>query len=236
MDKMIDPDKLIDLTPDQRHKLMQALVALEQEDTPAPGATWKWYAVIAFTAAACVFLVIWITVLALTLPAFYHAGSWRGAWVGFDIAELLMFAATGWAAWRRRQILIICLIVLATLLLCDAWFDVVLDVRTGSFLSSLLSAGLIEVPLAVLAILMARRLLRMAIGQMMRYEGLTGKVPPLWQIPLLGPAVRTPLARRMRQRLHERRWLYAKLSHRRWRRRSANPADAAPAREKPPAA
>jgi hypothetical protein len=206
MDKMIDPDALIDLSPDQRRMLMQALVALEQEGTPPPAATWRWYAVIAATVGACVFMVIWITVLALTLPAFYHTGNWRGAWVGFDIAELAMFAATGWAAWRRRQILIICLIVLATLLLCDAWFDVVLDVRTGGFLPSLLSALLVEVPLAVLAILLARRLLRLAMGQVMRYEGLAGKVPPLWQIPLLGPAVPAPLARMMQRRLRQRRW------------------------------
>lgn len=206
---MLDPDTLIDLSPDERRALMQALVALEQENSPVVGPTWRWHAVIAFTVGACVFLAIWIAVLALSLPAFYHTGSWRGAWVGFDIAELVMFAATGWAAWRRRQILIICLIVLATLLLCDAWFDVVLDERTGAFVASLLSALLVEVPLAVIAILLARRLLRLAIGQMMRYEGLTGKVPPLWQIPLLGPPVRTPLARMMQQRLRQRRWLHA---------------------------
>jgi hypothetical protein len=237
MENLIDPDALIDLSAEQRRKLMQALVALEQENMPAPGASWKWYAVIGFTLAACVFLAIWVAVLALTLPAFYHTGSWRGAWVGFDIAELAMFAATGWAAWRRRQILIICLIVLATLLLCDAWFDVVLDVQTGNFLASLLSALLVEVPLAVLAILMARRLLRMVIGQVMRYEGLTGEVPPLWQIPLLGPAVRTPLANMMRKRLRERRWL-RRTGTRRSRRRSGSQREAAPARaeqEKPPA-
>jgi hypothetical protein len=204
---MIDPDALIDLSPEKRRTLMQALVALEQESSPLAGPAWRRYAIIAFTVGACVFLAIWIAVLALSLPAFYHTGSWRGAWVGFDIAELVMFAATGWAAWRRRQILIICLIVLATLLLCDAWFDVVLDERTGAFLASLLSALLVEVPLAVIAILLARRLLRLAIGQMMRYEGLTGKVPPLWQIPLLGPPVRPPLARMMQRRLRQRRWL-----------------------------
>jgi hypothetical protein len=65
----------------------------------------------------------------------------------------------------------------------------------------LLSALLVEVPLAVLAIAMARRLLRMTIGQMMRYEGLTGPVPPLRQIPLLGPAVGTPLARLIKARM-----------------------------------
>lgn len=207
MDKMIDPDALIDLSADDRRKLMQALVAIEQENSPVAGPGWRWYALVGLSVCACAFLAIWIAVLALTLPAFYHTGSWRGAWVGFDIAELIMFGLTGWAAWRRRQIVIICLIVLATLLLCDAWFDVVLDVRTGAFLASLLSALLVEVPLAIMAILMARRLLHMVIGQVMRYEGLTGKVPPLWKIPLLGPAVRTPLGVAMRQRLRQRRWL-----------------------------
>src|SRR6202044_919617 len=106
--------------------------------------------------------------------------SWRGAWVGFDIAELIAFAATGWAAWRRRQVLIVCLIVLATLLLCDAWFDVVLDARTAGFLGSLLSAVLVEVPIALIAVIVARRLLRMTIGQVIKYEGGRGPVPPLW--------------------------------------------------------
>lgn len=204
---MIDTDALIALSPDDRHKLMQALVALEQENSPRPGATWKWRAIIGFTVGACAFLAAWIAVLAITLPMHYHTGSWRVAWVGFDVAELVMFALTAWAAWRRRQILIIFLIVLATLLLCDAWFDVVLDARTGDFLPSLLAALLIEIPLALLAVFLARRLLHLAIGQVMRYEGLTGEVPPLWKVPLLGPTVNTPLAQMVRRRLRDRGWI-----------------------------
>src|SRR6185437_17049789 len=105
----------------------------------------------------------------------------------FDLAELFMFAVTGWAAWKRRQILIICLIVLATLLLCDAWFDVVLNTKTAGFLSSLLSALLIEVPIAVMAVFVARRLLRITVGQVIKYEGGAGPVPSLWKVPLFGP-------------------------------------------------
>jgi hypothetical protein len=123
-------------------------------------------------------------VLAVTLPRFYRAGDWRGAWVGFDLAELIAFALTAWAAWRGRQVLIMCLIVLATLLLADAWFDVTLDVRTGDFTFSLLSAVLVEIPLAVIAIVSARRLLRLTIGRVRSRDGLTGPVPSLWQIPL----------------------------------------------------
>jgi hypothetical protein len=204
MNSKLDPEALIQLSAAERRKLLQALVALEQESGPAPGTSWKWDAVLVFIVASCLMLAAWIGVLAVTLPMFYHTGTWRGAWVGFDGALLAAFAATGWAAWRRRQLLIVSLVVLATLLLCDAWFDVVLDVATSGFLASLLSALLVELPLAILAILMARRLLRLTMGQIMRYEGLTGPVPPLWQIPLLGPTVGTPLARLMTARARRR--------------------------------
>src|SRR5689334_9704986 len=188
MEKILDADALAALSVSERRKLLRMLVALEEEAAPAPGSSWKWDTILVFIVGSCIVLAAWIGVLAVTLPKFYHTGSWRGAWVGFDIALLATFAATGWAAWRRRQLLIICLVVLATLLFCDAWFDVVLDVRTPGFLASLLSAILVELPLAMLAIFMSRRLLRLTIGQVMRYEGLTGGVPPLWKIPLLGPA------------------------------------------------
>jgi hypothetical protein len=204
MDNMLDADALAALSVTERRRLLRALVALEKEAAPAPGSNWKWDAILVFIVGICIVLAAWIGMLAVTLPKFYHTGSWRGAWVGFDVALLAAFAATGWAAWRRRQLLIICLVVLATLLLCDAWFDVVLDVRTSGFLASLLSAILVELPLALLAVFMARRLLRLTIGQVMRYEGLTGPLPSLWQIPLLGPAPGTPLARLIKARTEHR--------------------------------
>lgn len=200
MDKLPERETLARLSASERRKLLRALMALEQDNAPTPASSWKWDAILVFIVFSCIALAAWIGVLAATLPRFYHTGSWRGAWVGFDIALLAAFAATGWTAWRRRQLLIICLVVLATLLLCDAWFDVVLDVRTAGFLASLLSALLVELPLALLAIFMARRLLRLTIEQIMRYEGLTGQVPPLWQIPLIGPTVGTPVVRLIKAR------------------------------------
>lgn len=192
---MFDPESLRKLSGPQRRQLLRELVDLERESGPGLGSSWKWDAALVALVGCCVVLAIWIGLLALTLPPQYRAGGWRGAWVGFDVAELLAFAATGWAAWRRRQLLIVSLAVLATLLVCDAWFDVMLDAHTPGFPTSLLSALLVELPLALLAILFARRLLRITIGQIMRYEGLTGRVPPLWQIPLLGPSDGTPLRR-----------------------------------------
>jgi hypothetical protein len=184
-------EELRSMSPQQRRDLRRALAEL---DRPGPAAAVaaavvgrdrRRVVVLAAIIVCCLVLAAWIGILAVTLPRYYRAGGWRGAWVGFDVALLLVFAATGWAAWRRRQVLIICLSVLATLLCCDAWFDVVLDARTPGFLLSLLSALLVELPLAALAAAAVRRLMRMTGALIGQFQGQPGQLP-LRHIPLLG--------------------------------------------------
>jgi hypothetical protein len=183
---VFDEAELRRMSARERAKLMRALAVLDMPRMANAGSNRRrrWFLIA--TIVCCVVLAVWIGVLAVTLPRFYRAGDWRGAWVGFDLAELAAFAATAWAAWRGRQVLIMCLLVLATLLLADAWFDVTLDVRTSGFMYSLLEALLIEIPLAVAAIAAARHLLRLAIARIRTREGLDGPVPPLWRLPLFG--------------------------------------------------
>ena len=184
---MFDEDRLREMSHAERHRLMRALVAVENAD-PGPDqvSSRRRAIILAVIIVCCVVLAAWIGVLAVTLPRYYRAGGWRGAWVGFDLALLAAFAVTGWAAWRRRQVLIICLVVLATLLCCDAWFDVLLDARTQGFELSLLSALFVELPLAALAVLGARRLLHLNIAVIRRYEGETGHAPRLRQAKIIG--------------------------------------------------
>jgi len=192
---MFDYEDLRRMSPRERLQLRQMLAELDAPDPAARKASQRRRTILlALVIVSCVALAAWIGVLAATLPRYYRAGDWRGAWVGFDIALLLTFAAAGWAAWRRRQILIICLVVLATLLCCDAWFDVVLDARTSGFELSLLSAILIELPLAAVAIQGARRLVRITTAVMQRYRGEAGPVPRLRDIPLAGVAAGRPLS------------------------------------------
>ena len=149
---------------------------------------------------ACIALIAWIIVLVLTLNRSFHAQHWRGAWVGFDLILLLAFAGTGWASWRGRQIVIACLIVTATLLCCDAWFDVVLDAGTADVWLSVASAVIVELPLAFLMFNAARRLIRLSAvvavgraGDSSNCDDLPSDgLPPLWKIPLFGghPATR----------------------------------------------
>jgi hypothetical protein len=191
---MIDQEDLRRMSPQERLELRRALAELDHMDRPPDGGSDRRRAILLIVIiACCIGLAAWTGLLAVSLPRYYRAGGWRGAWVGFDIALLCAFVVTGWASWRRRQILIICLVVLATLLCCDAWFDVVLDARTAGFQLSLLSAILVELPLAALAILGARRLLRMTNAVVRRYQGLTGPVPRLRNIPLVGVGPGRPL-------------------------------------------
>jgi hypothetical protein len=191
---VIDREDLRRMTPQERMELRRALAELDDLDRPPDrGGAQRRAILLLVIIACCLGLAAWTGLLAATLPRYYRSGGWRGAWVGFDIALLCTFAVTGWASLRRRQILIICLVVLATLLCCDAWFDVVLDTRTAGFQLSLLSAIFIELPLAGIAILGARRLLRITNAMVRRYRGLTGPVPRLRSIPLVGVEPGRPL-------------------------------------------
>ena len=116
------------------------------------------------SAGCCVVLAGWIVLLAATLPHHFDAHHWRTVWVNFDVFLLAAFAATAWAIWRQRQVLILLLVLIGTMLCCDAWFDVGTSLATSGFGISLLSAVLAELPLAFLAFAGARRLLRATVA------------------------------------------------------------------------
>jgi hypothetical protein len=137
-----------------------------------------------FSIGAAVVLAAWIVVLWLTLHRSFTATHWRLAWVGFDVVELTGFVLTGWALWRGRQIAIACLLVTGTLLCCDAWFDVILDLRTSGMWLSVASAVLIELPLAFMLLNAARRLIRMSALAALGAGGVRLPLPSLWKLPL----------------------------------------------------
>ncbi len=146
---MFDEEQLRGMSAGERQQLMCTLAAMDPPGLlPARQGERRRRILLIVIVICCLALAAWTGLLAASLPRYYRTGGWRGAWVGFDIALLGAFVATGWAAWQRRQTLIVCLIVLATLLCSDAWFDVVLDARTSGFWLSLVSALLVELPLA----------------------------------------------------------------------------------------
>lgn len=148
----------------------------------------------------CLVLAGWIAILIWTLPGRYTASHWRAVWVGLDIAELAGFAATLWASWNQRQVVVFFMVVTGTLLIADAWFDMALDFGTPGFTMSLVSALVAELPLAFLLFSGARRLIRITIETVMRLEGIQGPVPPLWRVPLFADGLEGALPAALRNR------------------------------------
>ena len=188
---MINEADLRELSAAQRRQLARSLAVIDYPDpllevTLARGR--KLGAL--FSIVACTVLVGWIIVLLFTLHRSFHSHYWRAAWVGFDIVLLFGFAATGWAFWRGRQIVIACLLVTATLLCCDAWFDVILDLGTSGQWVSIASALVVELPIAFLMFAAARRLIRLSALVAVGGSADGESSPSLWRMALAGDRMR----------------------------------------------
>lgn len=132
-------------------------------------------------------LILWLGYLSVMLAVGGTARNWQLAWIGLDAAEVTALLSTTWAAWRARQLLIPAALITGTLLLVDAWFDVVLSWGTDQERLSVLTAVLIEIPLAALFWIVAIRLGRFAIQELHERLGFDGVPPRLYQLPLLAP-------------------------------------------------
>lgn len=176
----------------ERARLARTLLALDDPPRSGPAPLWgpgrMHFAL--FVLGCCMVLTGWIVLLAITLPINYVTRQWRLAWIGFDVALLAGLAVTGWAAWRRRQIVVAAALVTATLLCCDAWFDVLLSWGGRGEWQSIASALLVELPLAGLLLGVARRVLRTTIHTVWTVTGQEGDEPALARVPLLGEPMR----------------------------------------------
>jgi hypothetical protein len=198
---VINEAELRRMTRDERRELARILAAI---DLPHPLhdprlQRSKRLGLLVMT-ACCIALAGWIAILLLTLPERFTSSDWQAVWVGLDVAELLGFAATAWAAWHQRQVVIFCMIITATLLVCDAWFDLTLDYGSSGFTASILSALLAELPLAFLLFAGARRLVRVSVQTIMQLSGVSGAAPSLWRVPLFADGLEECLPPQLRQR------------------------------------
>jgi hypothetical protein len=196
---VINEAELRRMTRDERRELARALTAIDlPHPLLDPSLLRRRRLALLVMTACCVALAGWIAILLLTLPGRYTASNWQAVWVGLDIAELLGFAATAWAAWRQRQIVVFFMIITGTLLVCDAWFDLTLNYGSSGFTASILSAVLAELPLAFGMFFGARRLVRVTVETIMQLSGGSGPAPPLWQVPLFADGLGECLPARLR--------------------------------------
>jgi hypothetical protein len=90
----------------------------------------------------------WTAYLAMSLPQQAHTHNYRVAWVGFDSILIVLLLATAYYAWRGWRHVGLLAAATATMLVVDAWFDVTTSGHSD-VPSAVLSAVLVELPLAV---------------------------------------------------------------------------------------
>ncbi len=107
-------------------------------------------------AAGAVLLVPWTAYLAVTLPRRALAVHYDLAWAGFDLMLVVVLAAAAYAAFRAPRWLPVWASSASTMLVVDAWFDVVTSHGMDKAWA-VLAAVLVELPVAVACIWLAGR-------------------------------------------------------------------------------
>ena len=120
-------------------------------------------------ALTAVGLVPWTLYLTFTLPSRQLNEHYDLAWVGFDIALLSVIATTAYLAVRGSEWLVPLAAVTGTMLICDAWFDVVTSIGGNDWVEAVLEAIFAELPLAAVCALIvydAERFRQATVGRL----------------------------------------------------------------------
>jgi hypothetical protein len=178
---MYSEDELRALTTAQRNDLARRLAVLQG---PPIERVERRRLFTTIVVVVTLFLIPWTILLAFRLPRHYEAARWGAVWVGFDVGLTAWLAVTAWAAWRRRQLVIVAALVTATLLVTDVWFDVLTAGTRSDLLVSIATAVFGNIPLAILLVVVAYRLIMATAHNARRLAGDEQIDVPLRQLPI----------------------------------------------------
>jgi hypothetical protein len=122
------------------------MAKVEERPTLVP----RWVALLLTAIAAG--LVVWTLYLSYALPARHVTEHWRTAWAGFDIGLALALVTTAVGVLRDARWVDASAAVAATLLVTDAWFDIVQADPGGERMEAIVLAVIGEIPLALFCI------------------------------------------------------------------------------------
>ena len=178
---MLTEEQIAALSGDERRELIWRLARPVADVIPPHYDAYRVrkHRVALMTLAAAV-LVPWTAYLGVSLPNRYVARHWTLTWVGFDVVLVIMFGSTAVLGLLRRQLVVVAAFSSGVLLLCDAWFDIT-TANAHDRLVSIATAVLAEVPIAILLMSSALRLIRITVRRVYAI----GLADPLWRAPLI---------------------------------------------------
>ncbi len=99
----------------------------------------------------------WTIWLSASLKTHHETDHWDLAWSGFDSALAVAFLLTALAAWRKSPWVGALAAATGTLLVTDAWFDIVLESHSDELRKAIYLAVFAELPLAAACFWIAHR-------------------------------------------------------------------------------
>ena len=178
-DGILSDAQIAELTPEQRRAL---ITRLEQPlgDVIDPDFLARVRRIrLSLMIGGSMAMVPWLGYLSVTLPENYVAHNWPITWVGFDVLLVGFMLTTAVLGYLRRQLLVLAAFTTGVLLICDAWFDLMTAGPKDLWLS-VITAFLVEVPLAIFMITSAVRIMRLTMLRLwLLHPGMR-----LWHLPL----------------------------------------------------
>ncbi len=118
----------------------------------------RWASVVYVMLAAV--LLPWTIYVGLSLPRNHISAHWDVSWTGLDIGLIISLVLTGFFAYIRSIWVVIAAATTGSLLVVDAWFDIMSERSTNDFRQAITLAFVFELPLALLSYYLATHALR----------------------------------------------------------------------------
>jgi hypothetical protein len=183
---MLSDDDLRSMSKDDLEDLLRRLASVAGDLPSLTAGNRRRRRFVVIMTIATLGLIPWVIVLAVTLPKHYIAGHWTLTWVGFDLGLLTSLGLTAYFAWRRRRAVIALAFTSAAILTCDAWFDITTSSGTVDVVVAIVSAVLVELPLAGMLYVVAHQLLAAATAQARRSDRGSATTTRSFRTPLFG--------------------------------------------------
>lgn len=179
-DGVLSDAQIAALSPAQRRDLILRLERPLEEVFPPAIARRMRHTRLTLMVGGTIALIPWTFYLAFTLPENYVAHNWPATWIGFDCVLIAFMVVTAVLGWLRRQLVLLAAFTTGVLLICDAWFDI-MTAGPGQVWLSVLTAALGNLPLAVVMITGAVRIIRITATRLWFLDPGT----PAWRLPLV---------------------------------------------------